>query len=141
MVTWTDVRTWRHGPLEEAGESLRSVGTTVADLKQDAQCAGTQIVSQALGVDAARAALGRCTASHGEFHDQVACLTRATFEASAGVAAVEKKVLAALDYASPSTPMAQSPHTPPPTQTPTRPRARRPARAGPAPERLPGSPD
>jgi len=63
MVTWTDVRTWRHGPLEEAGESLRSVGTTVADLKQDAQCAGTQIVSQALGVDAARAALGRCTAS------------------------------------------------------------------------------
>ena len=99
MVTWTDVRTWRHGPLEEAGESLRSVGTTVADLKQDAQCAGTQIVSQALGVDAARAALGRCTASHGEFHDQVASLTRATFEASAGVAAVEKKVLAALDYA------------------------------------------
>ena len=99
MVTWTDVRTWRHGPLEEAGEPLRSVGTTVADLKQDAQCAGTQIISQALGVDAARAALGRYTASHGEFHDQVACLTRATFEASAGVAAVEKKVLAALDYA------------------------------------------
>ena len=50
-------------------------------------------------MDAARAALGRCTASHGEFHDQVASLTRATFEASAGVAAVEKKVLAALDYA------------------------------------------
>ena len=87
MVTWTDVRTWRHGPLEEAGESLRSVGTTVADLKQDAQCAGTQIISQALGVDAARAALGRYTASHGEFHDQVACLTRATFEASAGAGA------------------------------------------------------
>ena len=50
-------------------------------------------------MDAVRAALGRCTASHGEFHDQVASLTRATFEASAGVAAVEKKVLAALDYA------------------------------------------
>jgi len=48
MVTWTDVRTWRHGPLEEAGESLRSVGTTVADLKQDAQCAGTQIISRAI---------------------------------------------------------------------------------------------
>ena len=99
MVTWTDVRAWRHGPLAEAGQSLRSLGTTVADLAQDAQQAGSRIASQAPSVDAARAALSRCGASHGELLAQVGSLTRATTEAGEGVAAVEKKVLAALDFA------------------------------------------
>lgn len=47
MARWTDVRAWRHGPLSEAGQSLRSLGTTVADLAQDAQQAGSRIASQA----------------------------------------------------------------------------------------------
>ena len=99
MVTWTDVRAWRHGPLAEAGQSLRSLGTTVADLAQDAQQAGSRIASQAPSVDAARAALSRCGASHEELLAQVTSLTRATTEAGQGVAAVSRKVLAALDYA------------------------------------------
>ena len=99
MATWTDVRAWRHGPMTEAGQSLRSLGTTVADLAQDAQQAGSRIASQAPSVDAARAALSRCGASHGELLAQVGSLTRATTEAGEGVAAVEKKVLAALDFA------------------------------------------
>ena len=99
MVTWTDVRAWRHGPLAEAGQSLRSLGTTVADLAQDAQQAGSRIASQAPSVDAARAALSRCGASHEELLAQVTSLTRATTEAGEGVAAVSRKVLAALDYA------------------------------------------
>ena len=99
MATWTDVRVWRHGPLAEAGESLRSLGTSLADLAQDAQQAGSRIASQAPSVDAARAALSRCGASHGELLTQVGSLTRATTEAGEGVAAVEKKVLAALDFA------------------------------------------
>ena len=99
MATWTDVRAWCHGPLSEAGQSLRSLGTTVADLAQDAQQAGSRIASQAPSVDAARAALSRCGASHEELLAQVGSLTRATTEAGEGVAAVEKKVLAALDFA------------------------------------------
>lgn len=99
MATWTDVRAWRHGPMTEAGQSLRSLGTTVADLAQDAQQAGSRIASQAPSVDAARAALSRCGASHSELLAQVGSLTRATTEAGEGVAAVEKKVLAALDFA------------------------------------------
>lgn len=99
MATWTDVRAWCHGPLSEAGQSLRSLGTTVADLAQDAQQAGSRIASQAPSVDAARAALSRCGASHSELLAQVGSLTRATTEAGEGVAAVEKKVLAALDFA------------------------------------------
>lgn len=99
MVTWTDVRAWRHGPLAEAGQSLRSLGTTVADLAQDAQQAGSRIASQAPSVDAARAALSRCGASHEELLAQVGSLTRATTEAGEGVAAVSRKVLAALDFA------------------------------------------
>ncbi len=99
MATWTDVRAWRHGPMTEAGQSLRSLGTTVADLAQDAQQAGSRIASQAPSVDAARAALSRCGASHEELLAQVGSLTRATTEAGEGVAAVEKKVLAALDFA------------------------------------------
>lgn len=99
MATWTDVRVWRHGPLAEAGESLRSLGTSLADLAQDAQQAGSRIASQAPSVDAARAALSRCGASHSELLTQVGSLTRATTEAGEGVAAVEKKVLAALDFA------------------------------------------
>ena len=99
MVTWTDVRAWRHGPLGEAGQSLRSLGTTVADLAQDTRQAGSRIASQAPSVDAARAALSRCGASHEELLAQVTSLTRATTEAGQGVAAVSRKVLAALDYA------------------------------------------
>lgn len=99
MATWTDVRAWRHGPLAEAGESLRSLGTSLADLAQDAQQAGSRIASQAPSVDAARVALSRCGASHSELLAQVGSLTLATTEAGEGVAAVEKKVLAALDFA------------------------------------------
>ena len=99
VATWTDVRAWRHGPLAEAGESLRSLGTSLADLAQDAQQAGSRIASQAPSVDAARAALSRCGASHSELLAQVGSLTLATTEAGEGVAAVEKKVLAALDFA------------------------------------------
>ena len=99
MATWTDVRAWRHGPMTEAGQSLRSLGTPLADLAQDAQQAGSRIASQAPSVDAARAALSRCGASHEELLAQVGSLTRATTEAGEGVAAVEKKVLAALDFA------------------------------------------
>lgn len=99
MATWTDVRAWRHGPLAEAGQSLRSLGTSLADLEQDAQQAGSRIASQAPSVDAARAALSRCGASHEELLAQVGSLTRATTEAGEGVSAVEKKALAALDFA------------------------------------------
>ena len=99
MATWTDVRVWRHGPLAEAGESLRPLGTSLADLAQDAQQAGSRIASQAPSVDAARVALSRCGASHSELLAQVGSLTLATTEAGEGVAAVEKKVLAALDFA------------------------------------------
>ena len=99
MATWTDVRAWRHGPLAEAGESLRSLGTSLADLAQDAQQVGSRIASQAPSVDAARVALSRCGASHSELLAQVGSLTLATTEAGEGVAAVEKKVLAALDFA------------------------------------------
>lgn len=87
------------GPLAEAGQSLRSLGTTVADLAQDTRQAGSRIASQAPSVDAARAALSRCGASHEELLAQVTSLTRATTEAGEGVAAVSRKVLAALDYA------------------------------------------
>lgn len=99
MATWTDVRAWRHGPLAEAGQSLRSLGTSLADLEQDAQQAGSRIASQAPSVDAARAALSRCGASHEELLAQVGSLTRATTEAGEGVSAVEKKALVALDFA------------------------------------------
>lgn len=99
MATWTDVRAWRHGPLAEAGESLRSLGTSLADLAQDTQQAGSRIASQAPSVDAARAALSRCGASHSELLAQVGSLTLATTEAGEGVSAVEKKALAALDFA------------------------------------------
>lgn len=99
MATWADICGWRHGPLGETAEALRTISTSLADLEDEAQLALARLVSEAPSIDAARDALGRCSTSHGELLKQVSSLGRATSEACDGVAVVEKKVVACQDYA------------------------------------------
>ena len=94
-----DICGWRHGPLGETAEALRTISTSLADLEDEAQLALARLVSEAPSIDAARDALGRCSTSHGELLKQVSSLGRATSEACDGVAVVEKKVVACQDYA------------------------------------------
>jgi hypothetical protein len=99
VATWADICGWRHGPLGETAEALRTISTSLADLEDEAQLALARLVSEAPSIDAARDALGRCSTSHGELLKQVSSLGRATSEACDGVAVVEKKVVACQDYA------------------------------------------
>lgn len=99
MATRADICGWRHGPLGETAEALRTISTSLADLEDEAQLALARLVSEAPSIDAARDALGRCSTSHGELLKQVSSLGRATSEACDGVAVVEKKVVACQDYA------------------------------------------
>ncbi len=99
MATWADICGWRHGPLGETAEALRTISTSLADLEDEAQLALARLVSEAPSIDAARDALGRFSTSHGELLKQVSSLGRATSEACDGVAVVEKKVVACQDYA------------------------------------------
>ena len=99
MATWANVCEWRPEPLEESAESLRTMHGTLTHLREDAQLTLTRVASRGEAVDAARAALRTCIASHGEHIDVVTRLMTATREAGDGVAAVRRKALACLNYA------------------------------------------
>ncbi|WP_257493337.1 hypothetical protein [Actinomyces wuliandei] len=99
MVAWSEVCAWRPDPLAEAGDGLRSLEGSLAGLADDARVAGSRVVSLGAGVEAARAALHRCTASHEELVEEVGVLARATAEACEGVVEVRRRVLECQDFA------------------------------------------
>ncbi|WP_127841267.1 hypothetical protein [Actinomyces wuliandei] len=99
MVAWSDVCAWRPDPLAEAGDGLRSLQVSLRGLADDARVAGSRVVSLGAGVEAARAALHRCTASHEELVEEVGVLARATAEACEGVVEVRRRVLECQDFA------------------------------------------
>ncbi|WP_244925101.1 hypothetical protein [Actinomyces bowdenii] len=78
---------------------MSSAIASLTSLREQAQNARVGVASEAMSVDAARSALGRCDTSHGALLTQVASLMRATSEACDGVTAVRRRVLACQDYA------------------------------------------
>ncbi|AYD88947.1 hypothetical protein D5R93_00720 [Actinomyces lilanjuaniae] len=99
MVAWSDVCAWRPDPLAEAGDGLRSLEVSLRGLADEAQVAGSRVVSLGAGVEAARAALHRCGACHDELVEEVGALARATAEACEGVVEVRRRVLDCQDFA------------------------------------------
>lgn len=74
----------------------QEVGRSTVD---DAQVAGSRVISRAPSVEAALGALHRCTTSHSEMTERIGALTRATADACDGVTQVRRKVLACQDFA------------------------------------------
>lgn len=99
MATWSEVLTWNPEPLADASDGLRKLHTSMTELGDDAQFANSRVVSKAPSVEAALAALHRCTASHSEMTERIGVLTRATADACEGVTQVRRKVLACQDFA------------------------------------------
>jgi len=85
--------------VAEASDSLRTVGTRLSSLHEDAELALGQVASRSSGVNAMRAALRSSIAEHSELIARVGSLQTATAAACDGLIAVRRQVLACQDYA------------------------------------------
>ncbi|WP_234416059.1 MULTISPECIES: hypothetical protein [unclassified Actinomyces] len=94
-----DVRSVDPDGVAEASDSLRTLGTHLSSLHEDAELALGQVASRSSGVNAMRAALRSSIAEHSELIARVDSLRTATATACDGLIAVRRQVLARQDYA------------------------------------------
>ncbi|WP_233188338.1 hypothetical protein [Actinomyces qiguomingii] len=84
--------------MAEASDSLRTVGTRLSSLHEDAELALSQVASRSSGVNAMRAALRSSITEHSELIARIGSLQTATAAACDGLIAVRRQVLACQDY-------------------------------------------